>query len=183
MKLETGRLILRPWKESDAQRLYEIARDPQIGPSAGWPVHTSAENSRQIIQEVLSQPGTFAVCRKPEGLVVGCIGLMTGSAANLDLPEYEGEIGYWIARDCWGQGLIPEAGQELLRHGFEDLGLTRIWCGYFEGNRKSCRVQEKLGFRPHHRNEDRYWAPLDRRLTEHVSCLDRSDWQEHRKEQ
>ena len=45
MKLETTRLLLRPWKESDAESCYEYAKDPQVGPSAGWPVHTSVENS------------------------------------------------------------------------------------------------------------------------------------------
>lgn len=67
---------------------------------------------------------------------------MIGSASNLDIPDTEGEIGYWIGVPFWGQGLIPEAVEELLRHGFEDLKLDRIWCGYFDGNEKSKRVQE-----------------------------------------
>ena len=53
MKLETTRLLLRPWKESDAESCYEYAKDPQVGPSAGWPVHTSVENSREMIKNVL----------------------------------------------------------------------------------------------------------------------------------
>ena len=42
---------------------------------------------------------------------------------------------------------MPEAARELLRHAFLDLNLVRIWCGYYDGNDKSKRVQEKLGFK------------------------------------
>ena len=55
MILQTKRCVLRPWRESDAPALYEYARDPRIGPAAGWPVHTDVQNSRRIIQEVLSE--------------------------------------------------------------------------------------------------------------------------------
>ena len=67
MELQTERLILRPWKESDAESCYEYAKDPQVGPEAGWPMHTSVENSREIIREVLSADGTYAVVLKSTG--------------------------------------------------------------------------------------------------------------------
>ena len=54
MTLETERLILRPWKEDDAESLYKYAKNPEVGPIAGWPVHTSVENSREIIKSVLA---------------------------------------------------------------------------------------------------------------------------------
>ena len=56
----------------------------------------------------------------------------------------ECELGYWIGKPFWGQGLIPEAAKELLRYAFEDLGMRAVWCGYYEGNEKSRRVQETL---------------------------------------
>ena len=59
MEIRTERLILRPWKETDAVSLYEYAKDPAVGPAAGWPVHTSVENSRDIIKSVLSADGPF----------------------------------------------------------------------------------------------------------------------------
>ena len=49
MIMETKRLILRPWKENDAESLYQYAKDPAVGPIAGWPVHTSIDNSRELI--------------------------------------------------------------------------------------------------------------------------------------
>lgn len=67
MIFETERLILRPWEETDAESLYEYAKDDRIGPIAGWPVHTSVENSREIIKTVLSAPETYAVCLKEIG--------------------------------------------------------------------------------------------------------------------
>lgn len=74
------------------------------------------------------------------------------------------------------QGLIPEAVRELLRHGFEDLKLNKIWCGYFEGNIKSKRVQEKCGFTYHHTNKDIEWKLMGDIRTEHVTCIDRGDY-------
>ena len=57
------------------------------------------------------------------------------------------EIGYSLSPDYWGRGLIPEAVRELLRYGFEDLGLNTIWCDHYDGNQKSKRVIRKCGFR------------------------------------
>ena len=48
--ITTPRLILRPWVETDAEALYRFARDPLVGPPAGWTPHTSVENSREIIR-------------------------------------------------------------------------------------------------------------------------------------
>ena len=75
-QLETSRLILRPWCGSDAQALYRWARDPEVGPSAGWAPHTSVENSREIIRTVLSEEGTFTVLLKGgDGGPIGSVGV------------------------------------------------------------------------------------------------------------
>lgn len=174
--LETERLILRPWQETDAESLYEYAKDPLVGPIAGWPPHTSVENSLKVIQNVLSAPDTYAVILKETGKPVGSIGLMIGENSNLNISNDEGEIGYWIGVPYWGQGLIPEAVRELLRYGFEDLCLTKIWCGYFEGNEKSLRVQEKCGFIYHHTNKDIHWELMNDIRTEHITCLTKEEW-------
>lgn len=174
--LETKRLILRPWQESDAADLYEYAKDPRVGPIAGWPSHTSVEDSRNVIVSALSAPNTFAVVLKETNQPIGYIGLMVGKQSNLGILDNEGEIGYWIGVPYWGQGLIPEATQEIIRYGFEDLQLTKLWCGYFEGNDKSRRVQEKCGFQYHHTNKDVEWKLLNTIVTEHVTCLPKENW-------
>lgn len=177
MQLETDRLLLRPWLSSDAESLYEYAKDPSVGPIAGWPPHTSVENSLEIIRDVLSADETYAVCLKEDGIAIGSIGLSVGRASNLELPDTEGEIGYWIGVPFWGRGLIPEAVKELIRHGFEDLKLEKLWCGYFDGNIKSKRAQEKCGFTYHHTLKDIHWKLMDEIRTEHITCLKREDWQ------
>ena len=176
MILETPRLWLRPWEESDAPDLYRYAADPAVGPVAGWAPHQSVAESRQIIQEVLSGPEDYAIVPKAVGRPVGCIGLMCGQTSNLDLPAFEAELGYWIGVPFWGQGLVPEAAQELLRRGFEELKLERVWCGYFDGNEKSRRVQEKCGFRYHHTNPVAGCHIQGLYRVEHVSVLEASTW-------
>ena len=115
---ETERLILRPWSEEDAEECYRYAKDPDVGPAAGWPVHTSVENSREIIRNVLSKPETYAIVLKETGLPVGSIGLHRNDLATGD---DEAELGYWLGKPYWGQGIVPEAARELLRHALEDL--------------------------------------------------------------
>ena len=174
--LETRRLILRPWQDSDAADLYCYASSPEVGPRAGWPVHTSVENSLEILRGVLSRPETYAVVLKETGRTVGSVGLMIGKDSHLALPESEGEIGCWIGVPYWGQGLIPEAVRELLRRGFLDFGLTKIWYGYFRGNVQSKRVMEKCGFVPQGTREHVRCPMLEEERTEEIACLTKADW-------
>jgi RimJ/RimL family protein N-acetyltransferase len=175
LPIETPRLILRPWLPNDAESLYEYARNPLVGPIAGWPVHTCVENSREIIRDVLSAEGTFAVVSRETGEAVGSIGLMVGAASNLELPDNEAEIGYWIGEPFWGQGLIPEAARELMRYAFDRRGIDVLWCGWFDGNEKSRRVGGKLGFR-HVRTEEKYWPLIGRTVTQHITRLTKEEW-------
>lgn len=176
MILETKRLILRPWLESDAESLYQYASSPKVGPIAGWPVHTSVENSLEIIRTVLSAPETYAVIDKESDRAIGCVGIMIGKNSNIELPNTEGEIGYWIGTPYWGKGLIREAVHELLRYAFEELQLQKIWCVYFDGNNNSKRVQEKCGFQYQFTKENVHCSLLNDMRTEHISCLTKEQW-------
>lgn len=176
MTIETPRLLLRPWETADAEDLYRYARDAQVGPIAGWSPHASVEESRTIIESVLSAPETYAVVPKKVGHAVGSIGLMIGDKSNIGLPDTECELGYWIGVPFWGQGMIPEASQRLLTRAFEELYMEKVWCGYFDGNEKSKRVQEKCGFRYHHTAQNVPCAIEGLLRTEHITCLTRADW-------
>lgn len=178
MILQTEHLILRPWCEDDAKELYKYACDPEVGPPAGWQPHTSVENSREIIRTVLSAPQTYAVCLKSDGKPIGSIGFHRNDLATKD-DEYE--LGYWIGKPFWGLGLIPEASREMLRYAFEELGMERIWCGYYEGNTKSRRVQEKLGFVYHHTTEGIEVKQMNEIRTGHAMLLKKEDWAKKQK--
>lgn len=183
MILKTERLLLRPWDEQDAEALYEYAKDPRVGPIAGWPVHTSVENSREIIKTVLSAPQTYAVCLKEAcggvaaNRAIGSVGLLMGDESNIDMGPDEAEVGYWIGVPFWGKGLIPEAVRELMRYAFEEIGMQKLWCGHFDGNQKSWRVQEKCGFIHQYTNKDTLWELTNEIRTEHISCITKSQWE------
>ena len=174
MNLQTQRLLLRPWREDDAQDLYKFASDPDIGIPAGWLPHASVENSREIIRTVLSAPQTYAVCHIDDGRPIGSIGLHRNDIAEDD-DEYE--LGYWIGKPYWGKGLIPEAAREMLRYAFEDLKMNRIWCGYYDDNEKSRRVQEKLGFVYQRKTEGIEVSLLGEIRTGHSNLITKDRWQ------
>lgn len=148
--LKTERLILRKWKMTDAESLFEYAKDPDVGPIAGWPPHKSVEESRNVIEYVFNGKECYAICEKENNIAIGAVELKLKGHTDMTESEDECELGYWLGKPFWGRGYMPEAAAELLRRGFEDLKMTTIWCGYYDGNIKSKRVQEKLGFEYHH---------------------------------
>ena len=174
MILETDRLVLRPWKPEDAEALYQYAKDPRVGPRAGWPVHSSVENSREIIETVFTAEGTFAVVLKETNRPIGCIGYMRN--ANLPTKADEVELGYWLGKPYWGQELIPEACRALIHYCFETLECSRIWAGYYNRNRNSCRVLQKCGFEFHHIEYDKYCELLNEYRTEYIVVLTKEHW-------
>lgn len=177
--LETARLILRPWRTGDADLAFPYMHDPEVGPRAGWPVHRSVEESRQIVRDVLAVPETYAITLKrlaPLDLPIGAIGLNPAERSDVAGPG-EAEVGYWIGRPFWGHGIVPEATVEIIRHAFEDLGLSAVWCAYYEGNEQSHRVAQKAGFQPHHVVRDAPRPLLGDTKTEYVTRLTRAEWE------
>lgn len=166
--IETERIILRPWREEDAADLYRVARDPEVGPAAGWAPHPSEEYSREVIRTVFSAPEVYAIVLKETVRAVGCCGIVFPDGKD---DAREGEIGYWIGREYWGRGLVPEAARSLLARCFNELGLKMVWCAFYDGNIKSQRVCEKCGFKYHHTDPD-ILTPLGDRRTEHHYVLE-----------
>lgn len=175
MILETPRLILRPWCEDDAEELYKYASDPEVGPPAGWAPHTSVEYSREIIKTLLLHPEVYAVCLKEDGKPIGNIHL--NFKTDMTDREDECELGYWLGKPFWGRGFIPEASRELLRRAFDDLGVNAVWCGRYDNNDKSRRVQEKLGFVYHHTTEGLFVPQVNEIRTGHVTLMTRETWE------
>ena len=177
MTMETERLLLRRWNEDDAADLFEYARDPDVGPIAGWPAHKSTDESLDVIRNVLSSPEAYAICLKPDDRAIGAIELKLNGRTDMTVCDDECELGYWLGKPFWGQGIMPEAAREMLRHAFEDIGMTKIWCGYYEGNTKSKRVQEKVGFRYQWRSEGVDVPLMHEKRTGHVSSISIDQWQ------
>ena len=178
MILQTDRLTLRNWKETDAENMYTYARVPEVGPSAGWPPHKSIEESRGIVEKLMACPEAYAICLKGTDAPIGCIDLKLKDRTDLTDRDDEGELGYWLGKLFWGQGIMPEAVREMLRHAFEDLGMTRVWCAYYDGNEKSKRVQEKVGFRYQRTAENVDVPLLGEKRTDHVNALTRMEWEQ-----
>ena len=177
MLLETERLILRRWEKNDAESLYEYAKDPDIGPIAGWPAHRSIEESRDVIKNVFNGKEAYAICLKTDNRAIGAIELKLNGRTDMTERDDECELGYWLGKPFWGQGIVPEAVKEMLRHAFEEIGMTTVWVGYYEGNAKSKRVQEKCGFRYRWKSEDVDVPLLHEKRTGHVSSMTRDQWQ------
>lgn len=83
----------------------------------------------------------LAITLREDGRQIGGIGLI------VDDPHRHAELGYWLGVPYWGQGYATEAGREMLRYGFEDLHLHRIFASHFKHNPASGRVLRKLGMR------------------------------------
>ena len=147
--LETPRVRLRAWKESDLQDLFDYASMEDIGRMAGWKRHTCLEESSAILQLFIQEKKTFAIECKENGKVVGSIGLEPLKAdVEQAYPSAKGrEIGYVLHKDNWGKGMMPEAVREVIRYCFEEEHYDFLCCGHFNFNHQSQRVIEKLGFR------------------------------------
>lgn len=176
MTLETERLILRRWEDGDAECLFEYASDPDVGPIAGWPAHKSIRESRDVIRNVFNRREAYAVCLKTDNKAIGAIELKLNGYTDMTDRDDECELGYWLGKPFWGQGIMPEAAEEMLRHAFEDIGLSKVWAGFYEGNARSWRVQEKCGFRYQWKTEDVDVPLMHEKRTGHVSSITKQEW-------
>lgn len=145
IRIETDRLILRAWQESDLPDLYAYASHPDVGIHAGWNPHKSVEESRMILDMFIREKKVFALELKDTGKVIGSLGL---EEPNPD-PVSDGsgrEIGYVLGKEYWGRGLMPEAVRGVIDYCFNVLDYDFLTCGHFVQNDRSRRVIEKIGF-------------------------------------
>lgn len=144
--LHTERLVLRPWRETDLEDLFEYASVDGVGQMAGWLPHKSIEESRKRLDRFISNKKTFAL--EYQGKVIGSCGLVDyNEEYHPELAPLQGrEVGYILAKDYWGRGLMPEAVKAVVQYLFEVEKLDFIIAGNFERNRQSARVIQKCGF-------------------------------------
>ena len=130
-----------------------------------------------MIKNVFNGKEAYAICLKTDNKAIGAVELKLNGYTDMTERDDECELGYWLGKPFWGQGIVPEAVKEMLRHAFEEIGMTTVWVGYYEGNAKSKRVQEKCGFRYRWKSEDVDVPMLHEKRTGHVSSMTRDQWQ------
>ena len=141
--LETERLTMRMWRRKDAPELYEYAKNPNVGPHAGWKPHSSVQESRMIISQLFLVNMCWAIVLKETGRVIGSIGL----EEDRFRPDVKSrELGYSLSEEYWGNGIMTEAAKRVIRHAFDELGLDVLMIRTSESNMRSQRVIEKCGF-------------------------------------
>lgn len=138
-------ITLRHWQESDAKYLYHFAKNPKIGPIAGWPPHQSVDDSLNIIKTVFQRNECYAIIK--DDIPIGCVELLIFPAGNHWWGEGSAELGFWVGEEYQRKGYATEASKLLIKRAFEDLDVERIYSTYKEENMASKRVLEKLGFK------------------------------------
>lgn len=146
VRLETQRLILRPWTWEDLEDFYEYSSIEGLGQMAGWLPSKSIEESRVILDVFIRQKKTFAIELKESGKVIGSLGIEEPEAEP-DGALLGRELGYVLHKDYWGRGLMPEAVKAVIAWCFDELHYDFLTCSHFDWNMQSKRVIEKCGFR------------------------------------
>ena len=174
--LRTARLVLRPFVPADAPAVQRLAGEAEVaattlnlphpypdGVAEAWiESHRPAWESRSRV--------TFAIVTL-EGDLRGAVSL------QLSLEHARGELGYWIGRPFWGQGLATEAATAVLQFAFEQLQLNRVQASHMPRNPASGRVLAKLGMQHEGLHRERY-RRRDR-FEDVIECaVLRSDWQD-----
>ena len=150
--LKTERLTLRPFCQSDLDDFFAYASVPGVGERAGWIHHQNKSQSQAILNGFIAGKKTFALV-DGEGRVIGSLGIEEYN--DLEFPEFDAysgrEIGYVLAKDYWGNGLMSEAVKRVVSFCFDELGMDFLLCAHADFNAPSKRVQEKAGFRHYRR--------------------------------
>ena len=146
--IETERLILRRYQMEDAPQMYQNwASDPAVTEFLTWPTHSSAEVSGRVMKmwmDSYDDPAYYnwGIVWKENGQVIGNI-----AAVNLNEDLEEVEIGYCLGRAWWGQQIMPEALEAVIRFFFTQVGANRVCAHHDSKNPKSGRVMQKAGMK------------------------------------
>lgn len=141
--METERLILRAWSHGDLDDLYEYAIDPEVGPDAGWQPHSDKDVTAGVLKKFMESDCEWAVEYRENHKVIGLINLHADRKRDGVNVQ---SIGFVLAREYWGRGLMSEAVRRLLPYAFEDAGLDMVSICHYPFNQRSRRVIEKCGF-------------------------------------
>ncbi len=174
MNIETNRTYLRFWRLDEAKEFYEIAKYEEVVAMRGWTAHKNLGESKKFIEKYFLNNKNYAICLKESDMVIGGFEVVTDS--DVLKNENEIELRYWLSKEFWGKGIMPEVVKEMIKYLFEMEKIEKIYADIFEGNTKSKRVLEKCGFKYEYTIENKRIVKLDRTVTMHISSITVDDW-------
>lgn len=165
MKIETKRLIIRPFKSSDYERVATVCNDYDVAKTTlAIPHPYTEDNAKDFINYTLEatkakQSYEYAICFKEDpSFVIGCVGLM-----NINYNAKKAELGYWIDKLHWGKGVATEASIAMIRFAFDYLKLHSVIARHAVHNPASGKVMKKCGmtyvglFREHEYRDGKFY--------------------------
>ncbi len=171
--LETARLKLRPYSEADIAELVPLIGTREVAATTLRIAHPYTEEDARAFLILAQEPDKIwlAVTLRADGRQIGGVGL------RVDEPHQNAELGYWLGVPYWGQGYATEAGREILRYGFNGLGLHRIFASHFGHNPASGNVLRKLGMR-HEGCQREHLRKWDRFVDSELYGILRQEWKD-----
>src|SRR5512147_2131050 len=172
MEFTTKRLLLRAYREEDIPTLARLLGAREVAATTLRIAHPYTEDDARAFLEGLASPAAkVGMFEMASGNLVGGIGL------NVEDLHRRAELGYWVGVPYWGRGYATEGAREMLRHGFEDLNLNRIYAGVFAGNPASERVLRKIGMK-HEGTARQHFQKWGQFLDDECYGILASDWRE-----
>jgi [ribosomal protein S5]-alanine N-acetyltransferase len=145
MLIQTKRFTLRPYRKSDLPSMVKHINDRAIaGRTLTIPYPYTMKDAKDWYRRFRNimrrkNPGRLAFAIEIDGEIVGTVGL--------SFDDHKAEIGYWLGRAYWGQGIMTEVVKEVTKYGLNKLGLRRMYAYVFPNNKASMRVLEKAGYK------------------------------------
>jgi RimJ/RimL family protein N-acetyltransferase len=175
--IRTKRLLIRPFEEGDIEEYLQRRNDPEVARYQDWELPYPMERAERVVKHVMGlggpQDGEWwmaVVCDPENGEVFGDVG------AELSWQGRTAEVGYTFAKEHWGNGYAVEALEALIRHLFEQIGVTRVFGMLHPGNPASAMVLERTGFLFEGHTRSSFWVGQDL-SDDWIYGMTRTDWE------
>lgn len=146
LQLQTDRMMLRPFLESDLADYFEIVGNPNSAIAAGFQTARTMEDAQFMLRRAMTTGMVYALVERRTQKVIGSIGLYEKMGSDGSPIYDESELGYVLNQAFWGRGYMPEAGRTLIDYVSKERLFQRLWASSLDENERSQRVLVKLGF-------------------------------------
>jgi ribosomal-protein-alanine N-acetyltransferase len=170
--LQTERLRIRPYSEADIPELVRLIGAREVAATTLRIAHPYSEQDARAFLELAKEPDKLwlAITLRADERQIGGIGL------RVELQHQHAELGYWLGVSYWSQGYATEAASEVLRYGFEDLALHRIFASHFKQNPASGKILKKIGMR-HEGSQREHLRKWNQFVDSELYGILRREWQ------